>query len=250
MDKKDLVEIYKDTMHKSKTKYKDLPKYKSEMFSHSDERFDKIVYSAKYKTEIYVVNGLVLDVTEKLYLAGDSKIMVLNLASSFGPGGGVVRGAVAQEEDLFRKTNYYLSLDKEFYPIPKGCTIYTKSVYVIKDGLYNDLEKPFGVDMLAACAIKNPLVNSGYKYCAADFTIMNNVIENIFKTAYYNGNETLVLGALGCGAYHNPPMEVIKIFNRFLKKYNGCFKKIVFAVYSKYDKNYELFDSYIFKNEL
>jgi uncharacterized protein (TIGR02452 family) len=79
---------------------------------------------------------------------------------------------------------------------------------------------------------------------------MNNVIENIFKTAYYNGNETLVLGALGCGAYHNPPMEVIKIFNRFLKKYNGCFKKIVFAVYSKYDKNYELFDSYIFKNEL
>lgn len=106
------------------------------------------------------------------------------------------------------------------------------------------MENPFPVSMLASAAIKNPELIKG-RYIQEDYIMMKNTIENIFKVAYLHKKETLVLGALGCGAYYNPPMIVISIFNEYLKKYNGCFKNIVFAVYSRRDKNFDLFNEFI-----
>ena len=55
-------------------------------------------------------------------------------------------------------------------------------------------------------------------------------IETLFKFAIYNGNTNLVLGALGCGVFQNPPNEIIEIFNKCIKKYNGYFSNIIFSV--------------------
>jgi uncharacterized protein (TIGR02452 family) len=76
---------------------------------------------------------------------------------------------------------------------------------------------------------------------------MRITIENIFRVAYLHKKETLILGALGCGVYRNPPQIIISLFNEFIKKYNGCFKNIIFAVYSTKDNNYELFNEKIIK---
>ena len=70
-------------------------------------------------------------------------------------------------------------------------------------------------------------------------------IDNIFRVAFLIQKDTLVLGALGCGVYGNRAIDVINIFNQYLVKYNGCFKKIVFAVYSVRDDNFEYFDQFI-----
>ena len=44
---------------------------------------------------------------------GAAKVLVLNLASPVHPGGGVRRGARAQEEDLCRKSSLLLSLESK-----------------------------------------------------------------------------------------------------------------------------------------
>ena len=38
--------------------------------------------------------------------------LVLNMASDYKPGGGVETGSKAQEEDLFRRSNYYQTVNK------------------------------------------------------------------------------------------------------------------------------------------
>ena len=39
-------------------------------------------------------------------------------------------------------------------------------------------------------------------------------VRHILQTARERGVTHLVLGALGCGAYHNPPEELARIFRR------------------------------------
>ncbi|MFR4021876.1 MAG: TIGR02452 family protein [[Eubacterium] siraeum] len=46
-----------------------------------------------------------------------------------------------------------------------------------------------------------------------------------------NGNEALILGAFGCGAFKNPPIVVAKVFAEQLQAFRGCFKAIEFAVF-------------------
>ncbi len=249
MNYQNLIKIYWDTKKKcTEGKFSKFGGCLSEMYKFDDPYLNASNFVPKFKTNIQVINGLVLDVTQQLVSQGNTNIMVLNLASSYNPGGGVTGGAVAQEEDLFRKTNYFLSLPRKFYPLPKGNVIYTDKVYVVKDNKFNDIDEPYPVSMLAAAAIKDPIIFKG-KYTQEDYNVMKTTIENIFKVAYLHCKETLVLGALGCGAYNNPPIIVASIFNEYLKKYDGCFKNIVFAVYSKHDNNFKLFNKYIHRNE-
>jgi uncharacterized protein (TIGR02452 family) len=245
MFRTNLSEVYADTQRKCRTgKFSTLEKCVSYMYSADSPEISGLTMTPKFKTNVQVVNGLVLEVTQKLVTEGNTNIMVLNLASSYNPGGGVVKGAVAQEEDLFRKTNYFLCLPRKFYPIPKSNVIYTEKVFVVKNTDFSDLKSPFPVSMLAAAAIKNPTIIGG-RYTQPDYNVMKSTIDNIFKVAYLHGKETLVLGALGCGAYRNPPNIVISIFNDCLRRYDGCFKNIVFAVYSTRDDNFDLFDKHI-----
>jgi len=249
MFNKNLADIYADTKKKCISgQFSKLEKGVSKIYKGIESEIVSQIYEPKYKTVIKVINKMVLDTTQDLIKEGNTNIMVLNLASTYKPGGGVINGAIAQEEDLFRKTNYFLSLSNNFYPIPQTNVIFTDKVFVIKDNNFNDHDEPFAVSMLAAAAIKNPQLVNG-RFSQLDYKVMKTTIENIFKVAYLEKKENLVLGALGCGAYHNPPLIIISIFNEFLLKYNGCFKNIVFAVYSKKDDNFELFNTKLFKNE-
>jgi uncharacterized protein (TIGR02452 family) len=246
MFREKLIGVYRDTETKCLTgKFSHLPVGKSTMYSGNETALCIFPLVPKYDTKISVINDLVLNVTERLVRNGDNNIMVLNLASCFKPGGGVKNGAVAQEEDLFRKTNYFQSLTSKFYPIPEKHVIFTDKVTVIKNDKFEDLDYPFDVSMIAAAAIKDPVLTRDGRYSSEDYKIVEKTIENIFKVSNYMGKETLVLGALGCGAYHNPPNIIISLFNKYLKIYDGCFKNIVFAVYSTRDDNFSLFSTKI-----
>lgn len=223
--------------------YGTLTKSESMVFLPNDDRTGGFL-EKKFKTKIKVLNEDVLIVAQNLHDIGEENITVLNLASFYSPGGGVITGAMAQEEELFRRSNYFMSLDSTFYPMTKGSVIYTPNVTIVKDENYNDLVVPFQVNFIAAAAIKNPELIED-KYNIKDYEMMNNLIENIFKTSHYFKNETLILGAIGCGAYNNPPLEVVEIFNKYLDKYKGCFKNIFFAVKSTRDDNFLIFDRYI-----
>lgn len=57
-----------------------------------------------------------------------------------------------------------------------------------------------------------------------------NRIRAIVDIALQNGHDTLVLGALGCGAFGNDPAEIAEMFNIVLTmEYPGAFRRVVFA---------------------
>lgn len=224
-------------------RFKDLFPDESNHYKNNDNRFNSVKIEKKFNTKIEVINHDVLVVAEALHTSGEDHILVLNLASYQHFLGGVESGAMAQEEELGRRTNYFKAGDKH-YPFNKMEGIYTSNVTIIKNSNYCVIENPFNVSMLAVAGIKNPkLVNN--KLTGADYNTTHKTIDNMFKIALLNNHSVLVLGALGCGAYGNPAEEIIKIYNDCLKKYDGCFKRIIFAVLSKNDNNFDMFNTLI-----
>ena len=57
-------------------------------------------------------------------------------------------------------------------------------------------------------------------------------MRTIFNIAIENGVDVLVLGAMGCGAFRNPPEHIAALFKEVLDEppYKGRFVKIVFAI--------------------
>ena len=68
-------------------------------------------------------------------------------------------------------------------------------------------------------------------------------IRRIFEIAIANGNEVLILGAFGCGAFKNPSKIVAKVFNTVMQDYLYYFDTIEYAVYHTEREvgNYEAF---------
>lgn len=171
--------------------------------------------------------------------------LVLNMASDYHPGGGVARGASAQEEELFRRTNYCFSITKAPYPLVNKA-ILTQNIMVIKDTNYNLLTTPFRCDFIACPALRKPILMDDC-YNKYDRHEMRKRIFNIFDIALHNNNDSLVLGALGCGAFKNPPVEVAELFQEAVDFYKGAFKEINFAVLDMKTGNYQIFKDRLLK---
>jgi len=157
--------------------------------------------------------------------------MVLNMASAFKPGGGVANGKSAQEEELFRRSNSHLTHLPEWYPLETDAVIYSPEITICKNSRPNKYKyiKEVKVAMIACAAIKCPkLINQ--KYSVDDYACTYAKIESLFKIGICHGHDSLVLGALGCGVYYNPPAEVAEIFSIMVDKYGKYFKKIGFAI--------------------
>ena len=179
------------------------------------------------------------------------KPAVLNMASNYVPGGGVRKGSRAQEECLFRRSNYFLTLDTaklphNTYPL-EGCTaIYSPACRVIKgiDNKVLDDEQQFNVDFIAIAGLRRPKLNNmktSFRF-DDDRDELFVRVERIYQVALDNNHDSMLLGALGCGAFKNPVEEVVQAFKFMNEKYDGYFKRIDFAVLSeKGNPNYNVF---------
>ena len=180
------------------------------------------------------------------------KVLVLNLASDFVPGGGVKKGRAAQEEELFRRTTYSMFLNPrnrdDFYPLRQDQMIQTEGVTIIKNLDYTIIpeDEQIDVDFLALAAIRKPakVVTKGCEryYDRKDYELMRAKIESIFKLGVIEGYDALVLGAIGCGCFQNPVHDVRDIFAKCVSKYGKYFKEIRFNILSRSgNNNFELF---------
>ena len=191
---------------------------------------------------------------------------VLNFASSTSPGGGVTRGAGAQEESLCRVSTLYPCLKDErmwnlFYaphrraknPLHNDDIIYTKDVLVLKDDDYRPLEKPFAVDVVT-CAAPNLREDASNAYNPDDgeraeidpaelLALHEKRGRRILAVAAANGAQALVLGAFGCGAFRNDPAIVARAYANVLPAFRRHFRTIEFAVFCgpRSTRNYEAF---------
>jgi len=201
----------------------------------------KNLYRTK-STIVRVINQDTIDLVLDVSRYSDGTVLVLNLASDYMPGGGCRSGCLAQEEQLYYCTNYDLILGKQnrnkYYPLDhaKADSVLTTGVSIIRNGKYDVLKKGVKADFLALPALRKPSLVKG-NYQKQDYETMNRKIESIFLVAAAKGYKTLVLGAIGCGAYHNPPYIVVEIFSKFMQQYRGHFDEITFAVLARDPRN-------------
>lgn len=196
---------------------------------------------------------------EMAYLSDRDKkqtVLVLNLANPVHPGGGVRRGARAQEEDLCRKSSLLLSLEssaaRKYYDYNSSLHTYfgsdalmiTPQVEIIRDEKGNLLQDSIIVSIMSCAA---PMLCNGLEGItdAQYRAMMFGRITGMLKTAAYLGYQVLVLGAFGCGAFRNDAHIVSDIFYRALREfdYNGMkagnfFRRIDFAVLDRTKNQY------------
>lgn len=168
--------------------------------------------------------------------------LLLNMASWVQPGGGVKNGAGSQEEDLFRRSNYHKFLHTHYYPQKRFQAILSKQVEFSRKGrdvAYVAMEKPINIDCVASPCLKNPhLTTNGRFTKEEDIDYVLTKIRQLFQIAYENGNDSLVLSAWGCGAFHCPSQHMGELFGDVVKENMGFFKNITFAII---DENFEPF---------
>lgn len=73
---------------------------------------------------------------------------------------------------------------------------------------------------------------------------MKDKMRQVFRVLAHNQITHCVLGALGCGAFRNPPREVARVYKEVLNEpeWNGIFQEIVFAVLDmRNDGNFRIF---------
>lgn len=231
---------------------------------YSDEQPEAEETGFDGKTEITVLNEDCIVVGKELLDAG-YKPAVLNLASNKNPGGGVINGASAQEESIFRRTNLYRSLyqfaQNERYGEPSAGEpldltkqvhykkpldnnyggIYTPGATVFRATDFTLLQNPFQLSFITVAAIKRPNLSMNGHLKEHDRIKTKNKIRTILRMGLAHGHDSLVLGALGCGAYGNPPIDIASLFHQVLeeKEFYNKYKKIAFAVMGT--RNFEPF---------
>jgi len=234
-----------------------IPDNKSEFF----EAPEKLICKKNYQTEYSVINADCLETADVLLKAGYNTC-VLNLASRQNPGGGVINGAGAQEENLFRRSNLYLSLYQyASYANQYGITKHLKS-YPLNQrtgGIYSaDITVFRGSEKNGYCLLKNPYVVSFISVPAINrpdlikknglFYIVDNLvnpvkekIRTILRIAGKYKHDSLVLGAFGCGAYANPPNHTAELFKEVFSEneFTSAFKHIVFSIYEDHNSSKE-----------
>ena len=194
-----------------------------------------------YDTAVKVYEGDTIDITKKLQKKGLHPA-ALNMANAHTPGGGVKGGARAQEESIFRRSNYFQSLypkeNKHLaqqlgsnpYYVPKAGVVYSPSVTVFRknEGKGFAFCKPFQIDMIASAAyhLHSSKLPEGYEENTKA------KMRAILRTAKGTGHDAVVLGAFGCGAFKNSPKKIATLFKQVIqeKEFKGAFKEIAFAI--------------------
>lgn len=183
-------------------------------------------------------------------------VAVLNFANEINPGGGVINGASAQEESLFRSSDLWVPLNgiknkpqgELKYPIPELNTHFSSNVTVFRDKNYFLLDKPFQVSVLTSAAYNiksrhwasNKIMEAAAKGINPKVTFpkgnpyITNTRKKIIsqlKAAADNGVDAIVLGAFGAGAFSNNPEVIAKIYAQEIRdRFRYSFKNVTFAI--------------------
>ena len=175
---------------------------------------------------------------------------VLNMASRRNPGGGVTTGAGAQEETLFRRTNLFRSLyqfapyaeqygikpSHHQYPLDRNFGgVYTPDAIYFRESEqkgYALLEKPVCLSFITVAGMNRPDLTDDGMIAPYHVEPIKNKIRTIFRMGLVHGHDSLVLGALGCGAFRNPPRHVARLFHEVMDEpeFKNKYRRIVFAI--------------------
>lgn len=257
-----------------------------EVFEDTKKYFDKLSKEIKYSEEntkiilknnvldsIEGTNSLDIELIKSKTFDAARKygghVAVLNFASATTPGGGVTKGATAQEECLCRCSTLYPVISNkkcfnEFYKphrenlnaLHNGDIIWTPNVVVIKSDSYEPLpENKWKKISVITCAAPN-LRDKNADMFNIDkpldreisakelFDIHYKRAKRIFLVADVMNVDILVAGAFGCGAFRNNPQIVAEAWKKATQEFKSVnLKKVVYAIWDNpYTFNYKTFE--------
>jgi uncharacterized protein (TIGR02452 family) len=203
----------------------------------------EIISSKSFKLQISKQDTLNAAKTMIESLPEGTKVGILNFGSPKRPGGGWEGSAVAQEECLFRRSNYFKTLKESFYPRRDTSVVFSPEITVHYDDNLEELEQDFNVCAVMAAALPR---KSRTKFEEQEYKFTNQLITNVVLAFITNGCQNIILGALGCGVFNNPSDEVAKIFNFVLKEYSSWFDNIHFAILVTSGKDQNNYDNFVY----
>ncbi len=178
---------------------------------------------------------------------------VLNMANAYVPGGAYVEGAVAQEENMFRRTDCHFRVGPEEYDatVDRYLPEMTRLLTARDGSVYLDARHP-------RVCIRGPEDRAGhhlgYAWLSDDqifpyFELRASAqdlrdgswfdagdarrrITAQLDTLRRHGLRHAVLSAFGCGAFRNPAAEVASIYREELTARAADFSLVAFAIFA------------------
>lgn len=210
--------------------------------SHTDDR----------SLQIEVLPGDWGVVTLKVTKTYGTRFAVLNMANAYVPGGAYVEGAIAQEENMFRRTDCHLRVDQSEYD--EGLDRYvpemTSLLSAEQGAVYLDVARPrvcirgpedrargnLGYEWLGRDAIFGFFelrasaqdLRGGSPFDASD---ARRRIAAQLDTLRNAGIRHAVLGAFGCGAFRNPGAQVAQVYREEILARERDFSVVAFAIF-------------------
>lgn len=209
------------------------------------------------QTEVRVEDSDCVMAAKRLIDEGYNPAM-LNLADLYEPGGLVEFGSGAQEENLCRRSNLILSLyqfslsrirqypdlglepDGNQYPMDERFGgIYSGKVSFFRgtesDG-YPFEDVTYNIPVISVAAISGPRFDTDGLMFPEETALTLDKMRTIFRIGKANFHDSLVLSAMGCGAFANPPAHIAKLFHQVIEEdeFRNIFKLIDFAIIDGY----------------
>jgi hypothetical protein len=204
-------------------------------------------------TGIRILPGDWGDVTGRLTRQYGACFAVLNMANAFVPGGGYREGAIAQEENMFRRTDCHFRIDPDQCdPERMRYTPAMTRLLNAHDGrVYLDTDRP-------RVCIRGPEDCSrsdlGYEWLRDDevfpFFELRAAAQDLrdgsafddddarkriaaqLDTLLKHGIRFAILSAFGCGAFRNPAERVARIYREEITMRESKFDVIAFAIFN------------------
>jgi uncharacterized protein (TIGR02452 family) len=246
MDFMERIRVWEETSEMAKERFPITPEVSSRKYKY-DKNYplDTSLYD---QTNVMVRNEDTLVAARRLALKG-KRPLALVMADHRFAGGDVQRGSGAQEESLFRRTNLCLALpqDLRLYPIAKDEAILVKSATVFRDtekNMCKPLERPYEMDFVVCPGLHNPRTLDDGSLDYMEEITLRKKLRLIFQVAQKGQPpyDSLVLGAMGCGAWKSPPESVAAVMKEELDAAGGAFERIVVACLEVDAKDYIVVD--------
>jgi hypothetical protein len=203
--------------------------------------------------QVHVLPGDWGEVTKTVTRTYGECFAVLNMANAYFPGGAYSEGAVAQEENMFRRTDCHFQVqEKDLDESGREYSTAMSTLLNAEDRLvYLDAAQPRicirGPEDRAAADLgyewlQDSEVFPYYELRAAaqdlrdgsnfDATDARRRIAAQFETLLAQGVRHAVLGAFGCGAFLNPAPQVARLYKEELACRSAGFSVVAFAIYA------------------
>ena len=212
---------------------------------------------APFATEVRVEDNDCVLAAKALIDAGYNPAM-LNLADLYVPGGLVEYGSGAQEENLCQRSNLIVSLyqfSRSRVRQYAGLGLQNRPdqypMHELFGGVYSGIvtffrgpestgsqleEKPYNIPVISVAALSGPRIGRDGMMYPEEAAITLEKMRTIFRIGATHGHDALVLSAMGCGAFHNPPAHIAKLFHQVIEEdeFRGLFRLIDFAILDGY----------------